>query len=483
MHISSLPSKYGIGDFGREAYNFVDFLVKARQKNWQVLPLGITGFGDSPYQSFSAFAGNPYFIDLDEFLDRGFLSEADLRDLDFGDNPKKVDYGLLFKNKLPLIYKAYMNAKDEIEEDLNDFYRDNKSWLREFALYMSIKVDNDNRSWIEWSDEYRDINSKTVLEYEKKNREKIYFWVFTQYFFMKQYNRLKSYANENGVKIIGDIPIYVAFDSADVWSNPNIYNLDDNLEPITVSGCPPDAFSVEGQLWGNPIYDWDQLEKEDYSWWISRLKFSFDMFDTVRIDHFRGFESYWEVEYGSKNAVKGQWTKGPGMKLFNKLKEELGELDIIAEDLGFLTDDVRQLLKDSAYPGMKLMQFAFDSREDSDYLPHNYESNSVVYTGTHDNPTILGWIDEAPKDDIKYATEYLRLNIDEGYNWGFIRGAWSSASYLAMTSMQDLIGLGRDSRMNIPSTLGNNWDWRMEKEDISNDIWRKMAELTRVYKR
>ncbi len=483
MHISSLPGEYGIGDFGKEAYNFIDFLVKAKQKNWQVLPLGITGYGDSPYQSFSAFAGNPYFIDLDEFIKRGYLTKDEIKGFDLGRDPTKVDYGLLYKNKMELLKIAYGRAIGYIEEELYKFYLENMDWLREFALFMALKEEHNNISWLFWDERYRKVDSKEVQVFEKENRYGIYFWIFTQYFFIKQWDELKQYANKNEIKIIGDLPIYIAEDSSDVWANPELFNLDENLFPITVSGCPPDAFSEKGQLWGNPIYDWTAMEKDEYNWWIKRFQHSFKLFDILRVDHFRGFESYWEVKYKAKDAVDGQWTKGPGMKLFKKLKNELGDLNIIAEDLGFLTEDVKKLLRDSGFPGMKVLQFAFDSREESDYLPHNYDKNSVVYTGTHDNSTVIGWFSSADEEDVDYAVEYLKINRDEGENWGFIRGAWSSISFLAITTMQDILGLDDRGRMNIPSTVGGNWTWRMEKTDLIDEIAEKIGDMTSIYRR
>lgn len=483
MHISSLPGEYGIGDFGKEAYNFVEFLAKAKQKNWQVLPLGITGFGDSPYQSFSAFAGNPYFIDFDEFIEKGYLRKDEIDNLDMGKDPKRVDYGLLYKNKMKLLKIAYRRAYPYIKEELYNFYTRNKSWLRKFALFMAIKEYHNNISWLFWDEKYRRINTEEVKNFEKKNTDSIYFWIFTQYFFTEQWYRLKKYANGKGINIIGDLPIYVSEDSSDVWGNPELFYLDDNLIPITVSGCPPDAFSPKGQLWGNPIYDWDAMEKDEYSWWVKRFEYSLKIFDVLRIDHFRGFESYWEVKYGAKDAINGQWTKGPGMKLFNKLKEELGDMNIIAEDLGFLTEDVIKLIEESGFPGMKVLQFAFDSREESDYLPHNFNKNCVVYTGTHDNSTVVGWYTNTDKEDVNYAIEYLKLDSIEGVNWGFIRGAWSSTAYLAITTTQDLLGLDDSARMNIPSTVGGNWIWRMEKEDLTDEIASKLRNMTRIYRR
>lgn len=482
MHISSLPGKYGIGDFGKEAYEFVDFLVKAKQKMWQILPLGITGYGDSPYQSFSAFAGNPYFIDLDELSEEGYLDKNTIDSFDLGDNPEFIDYEKIYFSKMKLLRIAYNKAKLKMNSELKSFYNEH-TWLKEFSLFMSIKAFNNNSSWISWDKSFKDIRSETVGQFHLDNQDEIYFWVFTQYFFLKQWHRLKKYANENGIQIIGDLPIYVSQDSADVWGNPRFFNLDNDLVPITVAGCPPDYFSETGQLWGNPIYNWKALDEDGYKWWIKRIEYSFKLHDILRIDHFRGFESYWEIPYGFENAVNGRWVKGPGMKLFNKIKEELGDLPIIAEDLGFLTEDVINLIRDSGFPGMKVLQFAFDSREESDYIPHTYDKNCVVYTGTHDNNTAIGWLEEIPKEDYDYAVRYLKLDDVEGFNWGLIRGAWSSVANLAIAPMQDFLGLGKEARINTPSTLGNNWRWRVKKSDLTDDLARKIADITMTYRR
>lgn len=483
MHISSLPGDYGIGDFGKEAYRFVDFLVKAKQCNWQILPLGVTGYGDSPYQNFSAFAGNPYFIDLDEFIAKGFLTRSEIRKVDLGDDPENVDYGKLYKNKLALIRRAYEKGKSSLKEELERFYNDNRFWIRDYALFMAIKSMNRNQSWRLWPTPFQSAGTHEVLEFEEKNEEEILYFVFQQYFFFKQWKTLKDYANARGIKIIGDIPIYVAEDSSDLWANPELFNLDKNGIPKTVAGCPPDAFSDLGQLWGNPIYNWKAMEERDYDFWVQRIKSSFELYDSVRIDHFRGFEAYWEIRYGSVDAVKGRWVKGPGLKFFKKIKEKLGELDIIAEDLGFLTEEVFQLIRDTGYPGMKLMQFAFDSRDENDYLPHNYGRHSVVYTGTHDNETIMQWFDEVAKEDFNLAVKYLKLNYDEGMNWGFIRGAWSSVADLAIAPMQDFLGLGAEARMNKPSTIGGNWMWRVDKDALDDVLARRIRELTKLYGR
>lgn len=483
MHISSLPGDYGIGDFGPGAYDFVDFLAKAGQKHWQLLPLGVTGYGDSPYQCFSAFAGNPYFIDLAEFIREGYLAPEDIQQFNLGSDSSRVDYGLLYNNKMKLLRLAYAKALDRLADQLEDFYQQHNSWLKEFALFMAIKAKYGNKSWLQWAEEHRKANSLAVAEFARQNREEVYFWVFTQYFFFRQWLKLKDYANTKGIRIIGDLPMYVAEDSADIWAKPSVFNVDANLRPVTVSGCPPDAFSKTGQLWGNPTYNWDAMAAEGYRWWLDRIRHSFMLFDSLRIDHFRGFESYWEVKYGSKTAERGRWAKGPGIGLFNKVKKELGELDIIAEDLGFITDDVRRLIGQSGFPGMKVLQFAFDAREESDYLPHNYPSNCVVYTGTHDNHTVLGWFAAIPPVDRDYAVKYFNLTPAEGYNWGFIRGAWSSVAYLAMAPMQDFLGLGDEARLNIPSTIGGNWAWRLNKDCLTDELAEKIRAMTRMYGR
>ncbi len=483
MHISSLPGPYGIGDFGRGAYNFVDFLDRAGQKEWQILPLGITGYGDSPYQNFSAFAGNPYFIDLDELIEEGFLEKEELNLLPLGDNPLSVDYGTLYKNKMELLRRAYRRARREKEFTYRRFYEKEKAWLREYALFMAIKSKQGGDSWLKWPKNLQDEKSEEVLAFEKSHESEIFFHVFIQYYFFKQWGKLKSYANDKGIRIIGDMPIYVAEDSSDVWGNKKLFKLNPDFTPITVAGCPPDAFSETGQLWGNPIYDWNEMKKNDYAWWVKRMEMSFQIYDRVRIDHFRGFEAFWEIKGGSENAIKGRWTKGPDYELFKKIKEELGELDIIAEDLGFLTEEVRELIEKTGYPGMKVLQFAFDPREESDYLPHTYHGNCVVYTGTHDNDTIMSWFRTVKTEDMNYAGEYLKLSFEEGINWGFIRGAFSSVANLCIIPLQDYLGLGEEARMNTPSTLGDNWKWRIEEDVLTKELADKIAILTRKYGR
>ncbi|TJX67808.1 4-alpha-glucanotransferase [Soehngenia saccharolytica] len=483
MHISSLPSEFGIGDFGKEAYAFADFLERAGQKNWQILPLGVTGFGDSPYQCFSAFAGNPYFIDLGEFIELNYLTMDEIKNEDLGDNNNYVDYGKLYIGKYKLLRTAYDRAKNDIKQELDSYYEKNTFWLREFALFMSLKDEFDGQSWLNWPKEYRQFDSKEVLDFESSNADKIYFWIFTQYYFEKQWHKLKEYVNSKGIKIIGDLPIYVSEDSSDLWAHPYNFNLDENLIPKTVAGVPPDAFTSKGQLWGNPIYDWARMEEDGYRFWVDRIRHSFNLFDTLRIDHFRGFESYWEVPYGSADAVNGQWVKGPGIKLFNKIKEELGDLDIIAEDLGYQTEEVIKLIEDTGFPGMKILQFAFDPVGDSENLPHNLIRNTTFYTGTHDNKTVKDWFDSAPLEEKEFAVKYLKLDETEGYNWGLIRGVWSSGAYLAVCQMQDFLNLGEEARMNTPATLGNNWKWRIDKSMLTDELAASIKELTWTYRR
>ena len=482
MHISSLPGPYGIGDFGKSAYEFADFLKATGTHYWQILPLGITGYGDSPYQSFSAFAGNPYFIDLEDFIRAGFLSRSDIEAADLGQDPEKVDYGKLYLNKMPLLYKAYENAKRPMKDELIEFVK-KVDWLWDFALFMALKDHHDGKSWHEWAMSYKKRDPEILAEFAKANQDEIYFWVFTQYFFQDQWKKLKAYCNRANIKIIGDIPIYVAEDSADVWAAPDMFRLDEALAPVTVAGVPPDQFTADGQLWGNPIYDWLKIKQDNYQWWIKRIRDSFLLYDTVRIDHFRGFESFWEVPAGALKATDGIWSKGPGIELFLKVKEELGDLDILAENLGFLTEEVDELIRATGFPGMNVMVFAFDSREDSDYLPHNYINNSVVYTSNHDTQTVTGYFRSAPATETDFATDYLKLDEIEGVSIGFIRGAWSSVSYLAMAPIQDLLGLDDQARFNVPSTVGNNWVWRMKADTLTKQHKDRLAKLNATYRR
>ncbi|MBP1890394.1 4-alpha-glucanotransferase [Clostridium moniliforme] len=484
MHIASLPGEYGIGTFGESAYKFADFLSKAGQKYWQILPLGPTSYGDSPYQSFSAFAGNPYFIDFDLLNKEGLLKKSDYENIDFGNNRESIDYGILFKEKMRVLRIAYENSIGKDKEEIEKFREENKLWLEDYALFMAIKEEFNLVSWQKWDEDIKTREKNTLEKYKKKLVKEVDYWIFLQYHFFKEWNNLKKYVKDLGIEFIGDMPIYVAEDSSDVWANPELFLLDENKTPKKVAGCPPDAFSATGQLWGNPIYNWDYLEKTGYEWWIDRVRESLKLYDVVRIDHFRGFESYWEIPYGEDTAVNGKWVKGPGIKLFDAIKEKLGDVKVIAEDLGYLTKEVLDFRDETGFPGMKVLQFAFDSREESDYLPHNYTRNCVAYTGTHDNDTCRGWFETTgSKSDVEYAKKYLKLTKEEGYNWGFIRGVWSSVADTAIALMQDFLNLGNEARINYPSTLGGNWMWRVKEEDLTERLAEKIRDITKLYGR
>ena len=483
LHISSLPSKHGIGDLGQEAYKFIDFLNKSGQRFWQILPIGPTSYGDSPYQSLSTFAGNPLFIDLKALKKEGLLKKKDFKQRNFGDHPDKVDFTKVHHEKMQLLRLAFEKINTKQLKKVMLFAKANKDWLDDYALFMALKQEYNLKSWQEWPKKSRERNQKTIKKAIIDHAEEIAFWKFVQYHFFKQWNQLKAYANKKGVEIIGDIPIYVAEDSADVWANPKLFLLDKSNQPTFVSGCPPDAFSEDGQLWGNPIYNWQLMEKQGFKWWINRIKASFNLFDVVRIDHFRGFEAYWSIPRSAETAATGEWVKGPEMKLFAAIKKELGELRIIAEDLGFLTQEVIDFKNATGFPGMKILEFAFDSKEESDYLPHNYDTNCFAYTGTHDNDTVMGWFKNAPKADIKKAIDYLQLTKKEGYHWGFIRGVWSSVAVVAIAQMQDFLGLGQKSRMNTPSTIGENWGWRLKPKQLSKKLRKRTKKITKLYGR
>ena len=483
MSITSLPNAYGIGTFGKEAYEFVDFLNKSGQSYWQVLPLNPTSFGDSPYQSPSAFAGNPYFIDY-ELLERdNLLKRSDYEFIDFGCDEEIIDYEKIFKNKMKVLRIAFTN-KDEIEaEDIKKFRKENEYWVEDYALYMALKYKFDLKSWQDWEKDIKTREKEKMTYYKNQLKEEIEYWIFLQFLFFKQWNNLKDYANRKGIKIIGDIPIYIAEDSADAWSNSEMFLLDDDRAPIVVSGVPPDGFSDEGQLWGNPIYNWDLLEERNFDWWIERFRMNLNIYDVIRIDHFRGFESYWQVKYGERTAVNGEWVKGPNVKFFEAVYNCLGNIPIIVEDLGYLTKEVLELRDKLGYPGMKILQFAFDSDENNDYLPHNYDRNCVSYTGTHDNNTVIGWIDNVDRRVLDFCSKYLGLNRDEGYNWGMIRGVWASIADLSIAQLQDFLSIDSKGRMNVPSKVDGNWQWRLKKEQLTSDLAEKIYSLTKMYGR
>lgn len=483
MHMSSLPSPYGIGTMGKQAKQFVDFLEKAGQTYWQMLPICPTSYGDSPYQSPSGFAGNPYFIDLDILCTKKLLKKSECKSYQWNEKDDTVDYALLYKNRYDLLRKAKVRFFENVPQEYGQFCEKEADWLDDFALFMALKEAHNGAQWSEWERPLKFREAEAIAKAKDTYADEIDFWKMLQYLFFEQWCELKNYANERGIRIIGDVPIYVAGDSVDVWTNPSQFYLDENLEPIDVAGCPPDAFSADGQLWGNPLFRWDVMREDGYSWWTMRLRKMSTLYDVIRIDHFRGFDSYYAIPGKDTTARNGVWRNGPGMELFRAVEEKLGKPDIIVEDLGFLTPSVLQLVADSGYPGMKVVQFAFDSRDDSDYMPHNYDKHCVVYTGTHDNDTILGWMKQAPKNSVKKAKEYLRMTKEEGYNWGMMCGAWMSSANLAVVTMQDLIGLGSSARMNVPSTLGGNWTWRALPGQINAPLANKLHHKTELYGR
>ena len=485
LPIASLPSPYGIGGFSKEAYEFIDLLEETGQKLWQILPLGPTSYGDSPYQSFSTFAGNPYFIDLDTLVEKGWLTKEACEASDYGDNESYIDYGRIYNSRFVLLKQAFLNSDVLSDEKFAEFCKANQHWLPDYALYMALKNQNDGKSWIEWEEEIRLRKPEAVEYYKKELEEECNFYEFLQYEFHEQWTKVKEYAHEKGIQIVGDVPIYVAFDSADTWANPELFQLDEKNLPLGVAGCPPDAFSATGQLWGNPLYNWAYHKKTGYDWWLKRIAYCFDLYDIVRIDHFRGFDEYYSIPYGDETAVNGHWEKGPGMDLFDAVKEKLGELDIIAEDLGFLTESVFQLLKDSGYPGMKVLQFAFDPSEDSDYLTYKYQRNCVVYTGTHDNDTTAGWFEKLSDGDREVALRYMNsfYTPKEEQHWDLIALAMRSTADTCIIPVQDFLGLGSEARINMPSTLGDNWKWRMTKGAFSEELKEKIRRMTKLYGR
>ena len=486
MPIASLPGKYGIGTFGKDSYDFVDRLAEAGQSYWQLLPLGPTSFGDSPYQSFSTFAGNPYFIDPDLLIEEKLLTRKEADSFYFGRKADSIDYGAIYDSRFKMLKKAYSRAHLEDDKEYAKFCRDNKFWLEDYALYMAVKNSFGGVSFTEWDEPIRKRDKKAVSEYKRKYAKEIDFYRFLQYKFLTQWKALKEYANKKGIKIIGDIPFYIAFDSSDTWASPELFQFDDKGYPKAVAGCPPDGFSATGQLWGNPLYDWKYHKATGYKWWIRRIKQCYELYDVVRIDHFRGFDSYYSIPYGDTTAENGKWRKGPGFDLFAAVNRELGDVDMIAEDLGFLTPSVIKLVNRTGYPGMKIIQFAFDSRDESDYLPHTYGRNSIVYTGTHDNDTLVGWFGSMDKADRETALAYINrkgFEDDKDLAFSFIKLAMGSVSKMCIIPMQDWLGLGSKARINIPSTLGGNWTWRMKKGAFTKKLAGEIYEVTKLYAR
>ena len=483
LPISSLPSPHGIGTLGKAAYEFVDFLAEAGQSWWQVLPLGPTSYGDSPYQSFSAYAGNPYFVDLDMLCQDGLLLPEEL-ELDWGSDPARVDYAKIYNNRFQLLQKAKDRGWARHRKKVQAFVERNKNWLPDYALFMALKRHFGMVAWTEWEDAaIRLRRPEALAHYRQLLSDDMELFIYIQYLFFQQWEALRTYAKEREIGMIGDMPIYVAMDSADVWAEPASFQLGAENIPLEVAGVPPDYFSEDGQLWGNPLYDWDAMKKDGYGWWIRRIDGAAKLYDILRIDHFRGLESYWAVPYGETTAKNGRWIKGPGMDLIQTLRNWLPGLQFIAEDLGFLTPEVHQLLQDSGFPGMKVLEFAFDAREPSNYLPHTYTPNCVCYAGTHDNATLMAWKDEADPADIAVARKYLGLNAEEGFNWGVLRGGMGSVAQLFVAQMQDYLALGAEARMNTPGTLGGNWQWRLLPGQITPELTKRIAHMTALYER
>jgi len=485
LAISSLPSPYGIGTLGKAAYDFADFLAAAGQKYWQMLPLGPTGCGDSPYQSFSTHAGNPYYIDLDLLIADGLLTRREVSAADWGDDPRYVAYSKIYEHRFTLLAKAKERGWERDRAQVSAFAAENRRWLPDYALFMACKRHFGMKPWTEWEDEeLRLRQSAAVLErYRALLREDVELFTYLQYLFFRQWQALRDYVHSRGVEIIGDLPIYVAMDSADVWSEPSFFRLNSRCVPTEVAGVPPDYFTADGQLWGNPLYRWDRMKEDGYGWWIRRIDGAGKLYDVLRIDHFRGLESYWAVPYGEKTARNGRWEKGPGMELVGVLNSWFPHMRFIAEDLGYPTPGVAQLLRDSGWPGMKVLAFAFDSRDESSYLPHAYERNCICYTGTHDNSPLALWRQEAKPEDAAYAARYLGLNEREGFCRGVIRGGMGSVAMLFVAQMQDYLGLGEGHRMNTPGMPWGNWRWRVLKEELPPSLAKEIRSMTELYGR
>ena len=485
MHLASLSSPYGVGTMGAEARKFADFLSDAGQKYWQLLPICPTSYGDSPYQSFSTFAGNPYLIDLDLLAEERFLDKEEYATLQWGDDASRIDYGRLYEQRYPVLKKAAARFLQQPSEAFQTFCNEQAFWLDDYALFMTLKDAHGGAAWWQWEDELKKREAACLDEVQKTMADQIDFWKVLQYFFFHQWKSFKQYVSGKGIALIGDLPIYVSQDSVDVWAHPELFQLDENLMPKEVSGCPPDGFSADGQLWGNPLFDWEKMAEDDYAWWVKRIGYFCQVYDVLRIDHFRGFDSYFAIPYGAKTAKDGYWKKGPGMKLFEAVDRKIGRQPIIAEDLGFLTDSVKQLLKDSGFPGMKVFELAFDSRDTNGngYQPHNFIRDCVAYTGTHDNDTIQGWFTSADPVDTEWAREYFQLTKEEGYHWGMMRALWASVADTTIVQAQDLLGLGSEARMNEPSTVGRNWQWRALPGVFTAELAAKIRRKMELYER
>lgn len=485
LAVSSLPSPYGIGTLGKAAYDFADFLHAAGQHYWQMLPLGPTSYGDSPYQSFSTFAGNPYFIDLDMLIADGLLTKQEVAACNWGTEPRYVDYGKIYENRFKVLAQAKRRGWERDAGDVAAFRAENARWLEDYALFMACKRHFGMKSWTEWPDDALRLRKspEVLAQYRETLREDVELFIYLQFLFFRQWTALRAYLHDLDIQVIGDLPIYVPMDSADVWAEPQFFQLDDQCIPTAVSGVPPDYFSEDGQLWGTPLYRWDAMRDDGYGWWIRRIDGAGKLYDVIRIDHFRGLDTYWAVPYGDKTARNGEWRQGPGMSLVSALTGWFPGLEFIAEDLGYPTPTVQQLLHDSGWPGMKVLEFAFDSRDTSNYLPHTYPRHCVCYTGTHDNSPLMLWRQEAAPEDIDYAVRYLGLNEAEGFHWGILRGGQSSVADLFVAQMQDYLGLGQYHRMNTPGIPEGNWQWRLLPGEASETLADQIYRMTAMYSR
>ena len=481
LPVYALPQEHGFGTLGTEAYNFIDWLVEAGQSWWQVLPIGPTGGGDSPYQSLSSFAGNPFFVDLQTLVEEGLLSEKECLEADLGNNDSLADYGKIDDNRLALIRKAF--HKDRENRDFRRFLDNLPDGLYDYGMYMAVRRRFGVTPWTEWPEDIRQRRPEAMEYYRRECSEDFEFYLYVQYHFFRQWDALKAYAERNGVRILGDIPIYVPLDSADVWAGQHFFMLDERNLPTAVAGVPPDYFNEDGQLWGNPLYNWEAMHDDGFSWWIRRFGAALRLFDKVRIDHFRGLASYWSVPAGEKTARNGEWLQGPGMDFLGRMINWFGKDKFIAEDLGILTEDVQMLLDQSGLPGMKVLEFAFDPKENSNALPHWLRQNCVCLTGTHDNAPVMGWAETASPEEVAFAKEYLHITEDESLNWGFIRGGMASVADLFTAQIQDYLGLGNEARTNVPGTPTGNWRWRLVPGQLTDELAARIRRMTEVYGR
>lgn len=484
LAVSSLPSPYGIGTLGKCAFEFIDQLKAAGQSYWQVLPVGPTSFGDSPYQSFSAFAGNPYFIDLDLLVEDDLLTREEILGYEWGEDPTCVDYAIMYYNRFSLLHKAYERSDHENSVGFYKFQKKNSYWLEDYSLYMALKFYFDGKEWLQWEENIRYRQKDAVKRYQDLLHEEIGFWKFCQYYFFRQWKAVKSYANRNGIRIIGDIPLYVALDSADVWTHSDLFELDERKKPIHVAGVPPDCFSADGQRWGNPLYRWKKMEKDHFSWWYERMKANARLYDVIRIDHFIGIVHYWSIPAACPTAVEGKWRKGPGKKLTKVIRKATKGSDIIAEDLGIVSPEVRKLINQTGWPGMKILEFAFDGDASNEYLPHSYpDANCIVYGGTHDNQTLMGYYQNKSKKELKFLMRYLHIKQIDQIPRAMQRAAYASIAETVIFQMQDILELDDRARMNEPSTVGKNWRWRMRPGEFLEPDIKRLRRYCKTYNR